>query len=240
MPALFLGLQLHPDAPTGKHLLGRNDPLRQLSQTPWQTNPGTLRGDAHAPLSARRLPKGFAPALLLAFLCSLPPCQLPRLQPPGLAAAAPREDGSLAGRGEPRRLPPGRRNHCDSGVSAPGAPCLWSGQGDGEGAALTPSCNAERGPPDPSRGFFPPWGPSPGDLLALQEEVKETWRPSPRWMEARGDTQRCWMLATLPQGAGGSGGGRSLKPLLQRLPACLSEHQRGGKGEKRPAGRLEV
>lgn len=33
MPALFLGPQLHPDAPIGKHLLGRSDPLRPLSQT---------------------------------------------------------------------------------------------------------------------------------------------------------------------------------------------------------------
>lgn len=114
------------------------------------------------------------------------------------------------------------------------------GAGGWRGGCPDPILQRREGPPDPSRGFFPPWGPSPGDLLALQEEVKETWRPSPRWMEARGDTQRCWMLATLPQGAGGSGGGRSLKPLLQRLPACLSEHQRGGKGEKRPAGRLEV
>lgn len=76
-------------------------------------NPSTLRRDAHAPLSARRLPKAFSPSLLLPFLCSLLPCQRPRLQLPGLAAAAPRGGLRAAptrGRGEPRGLPPGRRN----------------------------------------------------------------------------------------------------------------------------------
>lgn len=75
-------------------------------------NPSTLRRAAHAPRSARRLPKPFSPSLLLPFLCSLLPCQRPRLQLAGLAAAAPRGGLRAAptrGRGEPRGLPPGRK-----------------------------------------------------------------------------------------------------------------------------------
>lgn len=67
------------------------------------------------------------------------------------------------------------------------------------------------------------------------------WRPE----ESRGDAGCCQTHARhaavcVGKESGGSGGGQSLKSLLQRLPACLPGLQRGDKGEKRPAGRLEV
>lgn len=172
-------------------------------------NPSTLRRAAHAPRSARRLPKPFSPSLLLPFLCSLLPCQRPRLQLAGLAAAAPRGGLRAAptrGRGEPRGLPPGRRNPrpapfagsrrtdrqappprpawqnetptqrrgrlgrsglCQWGLH-PCSPMLVVGAGGRRGGSPNSILQRREGNPRPLSGaFFPPWGPRPGDLLAL-------------------------------------------------------------------------
>lgn len=56
------------------------------------------------------------------------------------------------------------------------------------------------------------------------------WRPE----ESRGDAGCCQTHAAVcvGKGSGDSGGGQSLKSLLQRLPACLPGLQRGDKGGK--------
>lgn len=195
---MFLGPQLHPDAPIGKHLLGRSDPLRPLSQTQAPSAELPTHPAPHGGCQNPSLPHSCSH---FSALCSPASAHgsssrgSPRPPHAGGSAQLPRGDGASPGgclpaaetrvlllfqgaEGQTDRLPlPAPRGRtrsprsavggwggagCDSGVSTPAAPRLWSGQGDGEGGPLTPSCNAEKGTPGPSRGFFPPLGSEAG------------------------------------------------------------------------------